>query len=208
MFQAIICGHLGAAAEVKVQDGRQFVTFRVADSRRYTKDGNEVEETQWFSCIMSGDGGELVKYLVKGQQVLVIGQASTRIYSSPKLRRMVASVDINVRSIELLGRPSTDLVPHRIAAPDGMLVDVAKFYAIDPVTTQKYLGDKSEAHFYDERGGSYKVITGGWVYPLSAAEEAAPADESAVDEAAPADESEQATVEPVNHTKKTKQSSK
>lgn len=178
MFQAIICGHLGAAAEVKVQDGRQFVTFRVADSRRYTKDGNEVEETQWFSCIMSGDGGELVKYLVKGQQVLVIGQASTRIYSSPKLRRMVASVDINVRSLELLGRPSTDLVPHRIAAPDGMLVDVAKFYAIDPDTTKKYLGEKSEAHFYDERGGSYKVVKGGWVYPLTAAEEARPADES------------------------------
>lgn len=169
MFLATICGHLGAAAEVKVQDGRSYVTFRVADSRRFKKDGQDVEETQWFSCILSGDGGELLKYLVKGQQVMVIGNASTRIYSSPKLRRMVASVDINVRDIELIGRPATDLVPRRIAAPDGVMHDVTKFYAILPEAAKSYCGKAKVTTMYDERGNAYDVTRDGWVMPVKTA---------------------------------------
>ena len=168
MFLATICGHLGAAAEVKVQDGRTFTTFRVAVSRRFQRDGQDTEETQWFSCILSGDGGELTKYLVKGQQVMVVGNASTRIYSSPKLRRMVASVDINVRDIELIGRPTTDLVPRRIAAPDGVLLDVSKFYAILPDAAAHYVGDNPSVTMYDDRGNAYDVVKGGWVMPVQA----------------------------------------
>lgn len=166
MFLATICGHLGAAAEVKVQDGRAFTTFRVAISRRFRRDGQETEETQWFSCILSGDGGELTKYLVKGQQVMVVGNASTRIYSSPKLRRMVASVDINVRDIELIGRPTTDLVPRRIAAPDGVLLDVSKFYAVLPDAAALYVGDNPSVTMYDDRGNAYEVVKDGWVMPV------------------------------------------
>lgn len=166
MFLATICGHLGAAAEVKVQDGRTFTTFRVAVSRRFQRDGQDTEETQWFSCILSGDGGELTKYLVKGQQVMVVGNASTRIYSSPKLRRMVASVDINVRDIELIGRPTTDIVPRRIAAPDGVLLDVSKFYAVLPDAAAQYVGDNPSVTMYDDRGNAYEVVKGGWVMPV------------------------------------------
>lgn len=208
MFLTTICGNLGADAEVKVKDGRQFVTFRVADTRRYQMNGQEVEETQWFSCIMSGDGGELIKYLVKGQQVLVVGNASTRVVSSPKLRRMIAGVDINVRSIELIGRVSNDLVPRRIAAPDGTLIDVYKFYAVDTNLIRPFIGDSPSVTMYDERGHSYTVDKNGWVVPDKPLEDsqADAADEAVQATAEPADDS-QANSEPAP-TANTKRSKK
>ena len=87
MLSVTIVGHLGADAEIKSKDGREFMTFRVAHSNRYEKNGQKVEETQWINCLMHGDGGKLKEYLTKGQMVCVIGDASANIVSSPKLRR-------------------------------------------------------------------------------------------------------------------------
>lgn len=165
MFQAIVNGHLGADAELKAQDGRPFVTFRIADTRRYSKGGEQVEETTWFSCILQGDGGELRKYLVKGQQVIVIGDASTRIYSSPKLRRMMASVDIRVRSIELVGRPQSTM-PRQLADAQGMLHEVhtANFIVLEEA--QQICAGKQSTLLYDAAGRAYTLVKEGWLQPL------------------------------------------
>lgn len=165
MFQAILVGHLGADAEVKVSNGQSYLTFRVANTERFKRNGEQVEEVTWYSCIMSGDGGNLKPYLVKGQQVVVIGSGSVRVYSSPKLRRMVGSVDINVRSIELIGRPSSDLVPRQVADGSGLLHEVSKFYAIKPEEAAAVCGDKQSAIMYGSRGDSYFVDKNGWVVP-------------------------------------------
>lgn len=179
MFLNVICGHLGANAELRQQDGRQYVTFRVADTRRYIRNGQPVEETTWFSCIMNGDAGKLLQYLVKGQMVLVVGEGSTRIYSSPKLHRMVASVDVNVRTIELLGRPSEEL-PRQLADASGLLHNVYKAHFIPVQEAQAILAGKQSELLYDAKGNSYTLIEGGWVQPNTQpaeTEDAAPADE-------------------------------
>lgn len=171
MFQVTILGNLGADAEVRTQDGRNFVTFRVAHTRRFQRQGQPVEETTWFSCILNGDGGELRKYLVKGQTVLVIGDGTTRIYSSPKLHRMVASVDINVRSVELVGRPSND-IPRQLADPSGVLHEVHKAYYIALNEANEVLGGLKSNPLYDARGNAYELWAGGWVTPRQQAVDA------------------------------------
>ena len=37
MLQALLIGNIGANAQVKVSDGQEFVTFRVAHNEAYTK---------------------------------------------------------------------------------------------------------------------------------------------------------------------------
>lgn len=172
MYQSIIIGHLGADAERGTTNGKSWVRFRVATSRKYNANGEQQEETNWHSCIMSGDGGELFQYLKKGQAVCVIGNTSVRVVSSPKLRRMIASTDINVQTVELLGSAVRESVPHEIATPDGALVTVNKAYFIDIKVSQEYCNKAGgNCLFYDAKGGSYVVQPEGWVTPFQAAQQ-------------------------------------
>lgn len=179
MYQSVIIGHLGADAEKGVTNGKSWVRFRVATTQK-TRQG---EETTWHSCILSGDGGALFDYLRRGQLVCVIGDTSVKVVSSPKLRRMVASSDISVQSVELLGGNNRSSVPRRIASPDGVLCDVSTAYFIDPRLAAEYCKKVGgNCLFYDERGGSYVVQPQGWVTPASPATDANPVDASTADD--------------------------
>lgn len=167
MFQLTICGHIGANAEVGSKDGRQYTTFRVAVSRG----SGDKEETQWVSCIMSGDAGKLLQYLVKGQQVIVTGEAWMRLVSSPKLKRMVVGVDINVRSVELVGkRPDTRSVPSQLCTPSGELHNIYQAFYVHPDElsdcTKPDPNNKSPFPLmFDMAGRPYTVDPNGFVMP-------------------------------------------
>lgn len=129
-LQAI--GNLGADAELRRQDGREFITFKVADTRKWhDAAGQEHTETQWISCTMNGAQNALLPYLKKGTKVYVDGSPSTRVYSSTMDRAMKAGLNLAVFNLELVGG-SSDEVPRRVALPDGQIIDVNKVYFIDP----------------------------------------------------------------------------
>ena len=98
MLKLQIIGNLGADAERKTTNGRDFVTFRVAHT---FKAGDGREETTWVSCAMNGDGGKVLQYLKKGTKVFVSGRPRLRVYSSPKTHQMEAGIDLSVESVEL-----------------------------------------------------------------------------------------------------------
>lgn len=151
-----IVGNLGADAVVKNENGKQFVSFNVADSQRWTDANGEVHEsTLWIGCALSGDGGNLLQYLRKGTMVFVEGRMKTRIYSSEKARAMVAGVDLSVRHVELLGgRP--DDIPSRLFTKEGKMVDVSKHYwAADASVYGQTL--------YDKAAKPFTIDANGWV---------------------------------------------
>ena len=108
MFLANVIGYLGADAEVKTADGREFVTFRIAHTRKY-KDaqGTNHETTQWIDCVISGRPN-VTQYLQKGVQVYVSGLVELRVYDSAKDHCKKAGVQVRVQSIELLGSANKD----------------------------------------------------------------------------------------------------
>lgn len=171
MYKATIIGHLGADAEVGSSNGKSFVRFRVATSRTYVKgDGTRVDNTQWHSCIMSGDGGALLQYLKKGQLVCVVGENELGIVSSPKLRRMVATSDINVQSIELLGSAPDDM-PRSIALPSGELVNVGKAYYIGltPAIEEQF-AQSGQRIVFDAKQRAFSVDTYGFLTIMAGTE--------------------------------------
>lgn len=162
MRKAIVVGNLGADAVVKKSNGREFVSFRVADSRLWTdNNGGKHEETTWCSCILNGNGGALLKYLTKGAKVIVIGRESNNLYSSPKEKKLIAGIEISVDSIELLGGRS-DSFPRRLASSDGVLLDVFTAHYID-LEKAKQLKEKI---LYTEHGDAYEVVNECWLQPL------------------------------------------
>lgn len=128
MLQCSLIGHLGADADAKNVNGKEFVTWRVANTDRWTDDaGQQHETTTWVDCIMNGKP-RVFDYLKKGQQVFVSGSVSLRVYSSAKDKCMKAGLTINVRQVELLGG-QRDEVPAKLKREDtGEEVLVCKYF--------------------------------------------------------------------------------
>lgn len=157
MLIATLIGNLGANAEIKTADGREFVSFRVAHNDSYKgADGNRVESSMWVDCTMSCNNGRpaVLPYLTKGTSVCVVGQVSTRVYSSEKDRCMKAGLKIHVQRVELIGAAG-DNCPRRLFTKDGVMVDVLKYFH----------AETQETTLYDQRGNAYTIAEGGWVCP-------------------------------------------
>ena len=158
MQQLSVLGNLGADAHVREDNGRKFVTFKVADTSRFTNQKGETKETTtWISCVLNGDGGNLLPYLKKGTKVYVVGRPGYKVYSSEKARAMMAGVDLHVISIELAGGSSDD-VPSKLVGPTtSELIEVKRYYWV-PVTNTV---------LYGVRGGQYIVDKKGFVTPAA-----------------------------------------
>ena len=159
MLQATAIGHIGGDAEVKSTNGKEFTTFRIAHTDKWTDEsGQEHTNTQWIDCTMNGKPAVL-EWLKKGQMVCVMGNLSTRIYSSAKDRCMKAGITINVRTLELLGGKGDDIPSVLFDARDGSQVDVVKYYNVptlirdDKAEELVPLVSRSQERFVADRNG-------------------------------------------------------
>lgn len=161
MFQGFAIGHLGSDAEVKAANGREFVTFRIAHTDRWTgEDGNAHESTQWIDCIINGHPA-VFNYLKKGQQVFVCGPISLRIYSSAKDRCMKAGVTINVRTVELLGARADDVPSVLYNASTGAQVEVKKYFGVPELIRKEE--EPEYITVVDRNQKPYVVDRAGWI---------------------------------------------
>lgn len=161
MLQCTVAGYLGADAEIKSENGKEFTTFRVAHSDRWTDaNGQTKESTQWVDVILSGHP-KVAEFLRKGTLVYCSGHCRLRCYSSEKARGFVAGITISATSIELLGGNS-DAIPARLYSANGTMHNVIKYYHTDAAGEVLTNG----------RGKQFAVDDNGWVLPL----EQAPAD--------------------------------
>ena len=157
MLQCTLIGNIGANAEVKASDGREYIAFRVAHNDSFKgADGSKKETSIWVDCTMSCANGRpaVLQYLTKGTAVCVVGNVSLRVYSSEKDKCLKAGLTIHVQKVELIGGQS-DIIPRRLFTKDGVMVDVHKYYH----------ADTKEPILMDQRGNQFTVAEGGWIAP-------------------------------------------
>lgn len=131
MLQTTIIGYIGSDAECKNYNGKEFTSFRVAHTDKWTDaDGHVHEQTTWADCVINGKPAVL-PYLTKGTLVYCSGTTQLRVYSSPKDKCMKAGLTISVRSIELVGA-KPDPVPAVLYRQDsGETIQISKhFFAL------------------------------------------------------------------------------
>ena len=165
MLKANLIGNLGADAQVKTANGREFVTFRVAHSWNFTaQDGTVNSGTIWVDCIGNNLKG-VVEYLKKGTQVYVEGEISLRVYSSKQDRCMKAGLTIHVQSVQLIGGKTED-VPREVINPDtGDVFGVEKLYQVEDWNSIQMT--ENYKRMVDERGRDYIMDKDGFIKPLS-----------------------------------------
>lgn len=165
MLQGNVIGYLGGDAETKTSDGREFTTFRVANTDRW-KDaqGNVKETTQWIDCVLDGKPA-VTEYLKRGTLVFVQGHLKTRVYSSAKDRCMKAGITINVRTIELLGG-KTDPMPSQVVDSNGVLHNVTKWYHCADLQRNNFQPEFVQV-MHPRVGEIYNVDRKGFLYPIA-----------------------------------------
>ncbi len=120
-------GNLGHAAELRyTQSGEPVVNFNVAVKSGY----GDKALTTWVKCNLWGKRAEsLAKYLTKGQQVAVSGEACNRKWSKQDGSEGL-SLEVRVNEIDLIGKrqdgtgtaadePGSHKEPSSSAAPSG-----------------------------------------------------------------------------------------
>lgn len=164
MLQSICIGNLGSDAEVKSSNGKEFTTFRIAHTEKWTDDAGQTHEnTIWVDCIINGKPN-VIEYLKRGQQVYVTGSISLRVYSSAKDRCMKAGLTINVRSVELLGGKKDEVPSQLIDQTDGKVYNVKKWFHIQELAMSG--SPECEKVLQSRSGQRYEVNGDGWVTPM------------------------------------------
>lgn len=166
MLQGIAIGHIGGDAEVKNTNGKEFTTFRIAHTDKWTDENEQVHEnTQWIDCVMNGKPA-VIEWLKKGQMVYVSGSMNCRVYASAKDRCMKAGLTINVRQLELLGGKG-DAIPNVLFdATNGVQVEVVKYYNVPSMVRDETqpellpLVSRSQERFVADRNGWVQKFEG------------------------------------------------
>jgi single-strand DNA-binding protein len=111
-------GNIGSDAEQRAtKAGTAVVSFSVAVKSGY----GERESTIWVKCSLFGKRGEsLLPYLIKGQQVVVSGEASLNTWEGKEPSR--TDLEVNVNGVTLVGgRPAA-----KPEAPQAKAQDAAE----------------------------------------------------------------------------------
>lgn len=107
MFETQVIGNLGQDATIKDFNGKQYISFSLGQTEKYTgNDGVVHEKTVWISCLkLTKPESKLAQFLKTGTQVYVRGRISTKVYSKGEGENKTynAGLNLNVYDLELLG---------------------------------------------------------------------------------------------------------
>lgn len=166
MFTANVIGNLGADAEVVRSNGSEFVTLRIAETRKWKdNNGNEQKETNWVDAILNKVDHPVLPFLKQGVKVFISGPAALRVYSSKKDRCMKAGITVSVRMIELCGGNSED-VPRELIDPEtGTIHETKKYYWTNAPT--KDMKKDEVRMLLDAKNHQYNMNKLGFVEPVA-----------------------------------------
>lgn len=106
--KAIIAGRLGKDPEVRQVGDTKVVSFSVATSERFTKNGEQQEHTDWHNIEAWGKTGEFVeKYFKKGSLILVEGKIRYESYTDKDGHNKI-STKIRCTSVDFVGSKQSD----------------------------------------------------------------------------------------------------
>lgn len=121
--KVMIIGNVGRDPEMRyTQNGTAVTSFSVASGRRWTTpDGEQREETEWFSVVTWNKLAETAnRYVTKGSKVYIEGRLQTRSWEGPDGQKRYRTEVIAQTMILLDGRPKSPGAPEELFSPDDM----------------------------------------------------------------------------------------
>jgi single-strand DNA-binding protein len=109
--KVMLIGNIGKDPDIKtLQNGRKFVSFSLATSKRYRDaSGEQKEETQWHNIVIWGKTAETFENLGigKGTQLYIDGEITNRSWTDRATGQKRYTTEINVSSFQILSSRNT-----------------------------------------------------------------------------------------------------
>lgn len=126
--KVILVGHLGKDPDVRyLEGGVSVVSFPLATSETFNKEGRKVEQTEWHNIVMwRGLADVAAKYLQKGKLVYIEGKLRTRTFDDKDGNRKYTT-EIIAENFTLLGRKTdfeSDTLPRPVSKIDTSINDL------------------------------------------------------------------------------------
>jgi single-strand DNA-binding protein len=98
-------GNIGQDAVIKHTNGKVAINFSIAYNESWTdSEGKKHEKTIWLNCTMwRKNESDIVKHLVKGQQVFVTGTPNPTVYESKQSGEPMVDFRLNVKDLKFVG---------------------------------------------------------------------------------------------------------
>ncbi|MCC8410545.1 single-stranded DNA-binding protein [Mucilaginibacter sp. UR6-1] len=105
--KVILIGHLGKDPEIRyLEGGVSVVSFPLATSETFNKDGKKVEQTEWHNIVMWRSLADVAaKYLQKGKLVYIEGKLRTRSFEDKEGLKKYTT-EVVAENFTMLGRKS------------------------------------------------------------------------------------------------------
>ncbi len=105
--KVILVGHLGKDPDIRYLEGNvSVVSFPLATSESFNKDGRKIEQTEWHNIVMwRGLADVAAKYLQKGKLVYIEGKLRTRSFED-KTGIKKYTTEVVAENFTVLGRKS------------------------------------------------------------------------------------------------------
>jgi len=125
--KVILVGHLGKDPEARtLEGGVSVVSFPLATSESFNKDGRKIEQTEWHNIVMwRGLADVAAKFLQKGKLVYIEGKLRTRSFEDKEGIKKYTT-EVVAENFTLLGRKtdfendsSVKLTPKDLSATNG-----------------------------------------------------------------------------------------
>jgi len=103
--KVILVGHLGKDPEARtLEGGVSVVSFPLATSESFNKDGRKIEQTEWHNIVMwRGLADVAAKFLQKGKLVYIEGKLRTRSFEDKEGIKKYTT-EVVAENFTLLGR--------------------------------------------------------------------------------------------------------
>jgi single-strand DNA-binding protein len=123
--KVILVGHLGKDPEARMLEGGvSVVSFPLATSESFNKDGRKVEQTEWHNIVMwRGLADVAAKFLQKGKLVYIEGKLRTRSFEDKEGIKKYTT-EVVAENFTLLGR-KTDFENDGQSKPTAKALDDA-----------------------------------------------------------------------------------
>jgi len=103
--KVILVGHLGKNPDIRyLEGGVSVVSFPLATSETFNKDGRKVEQTEWHNIVMwRGLADVAAKFLQKGKLVYIEGKLRTRSFEDKEGNKKYTT-EVVAENFTMLGR--------------------------------------------------------------------------------------------------------
>lgn len=107
MNKIILIGRVGKTPEVVTYKDGKVAKMTLAVSERFNRDGEKVEEVEWFNLKAFGKLAEIIeRYVGKGDKIAVVGKYKTREYEKEGEKKYFSEVIVG--ELEMLSQKQKD----------------------------------------------------------------------------------------------------